>query len=604
MTQLDDEMESCYYHGTVLNDDESHLALSLCQKEGIRGRINAFGEVLFIKPKSYYFDPHSAANLTDEHLVHKATDFDWEEDEIYGLLYDDTKEDEMDINTLNSNTIPTIPSLRRRMRSTGTVEITFLIDKTWVDYKGSVSSTKSYFSGVLNDASDWYNQLPSDIKLKLKWGYAVFDKFSHQDSKACQDWTHTDHDYCFLWQISNDGTGRGSVGGICKSSRSYGGYWISKDSKIRVGFPHELGHNLMQSGCMQYAKPGGKKNHDPPDTCFIMSPKSCNGGWSSRTKECFRDNIKKWDCLYQNEMSNFKMDDKLGGSSVDSGVRGGGSDSDCIKLSNFRGSLSTLNGKWSSDGKSSGYKQDGSSKTLRRISDSGTKYWAVNNQWKYGWCAEKSITSCSDSWEGYDGNEKGTIKKTSSCSGALHFDTVCEDGYGDRLCFDDDEHELRLVFDRIKNGECDNKAAYLDEDNIISLYYEHDTEWILSDGDISNETHVEYWCYKKDLNDCTEGKWNKIYIDMDVEYEAVVQNAMIRGCGLEKKTALTSANINTIIISAVLSLVLLAVCIFVVVFYCWKRKELEKSMVDEESDDEASDDEVVIMNTTPTTTEN
>eukprot|EP01083_Nonionella_stella_P003777 10853_1 len=53
-----DDTEYCFHQGQVLNSpNDSLVALSACRGEGIRGRIHAFGDILFINPVSFYHAP-------------------------------------------------------------------------------------------------------------------------------------------------------------------------------------------------------------------------------------------------------------------------------------------------------------------------------------------------------------------------------------------------------------------------------------------------------------------------------------------------------------------------------------------------------------------
>eukprot|EP01083_Nonionella_stella_P186966 685908_1 len=76
-----DHGDSCYFHGKVLNDDaQSRVVLSACPGEGFRGKINAFGEEIWINPTSYYLAPFDDSALDDEHIVYKNSDYNWEEE--------------------------------------------------------------------------------------------------------------------------------------------------------------------------------------------------------------------------------------------------------------------------------------------------------------------------------------------------------------------------------------------------------------------------------------------------------------------------------------------------------------------------------------------
>ena len=71
--------ESCHFHGQVLGTNSSSVAISICDKRGIRGSISAFGYTLNIKPAKYFdaeFDRNNYHQHTDEHLVYKQSDFD------------------------------------------------------------------------------------------------------------------------------------------------------------------------------------------------------------------------------------------------------------------------------------------------------------------------------------------------------------------------------------------------------------------------------------------------------------------------------------------------------------------------------------------------
>eukprot|EP01083_Nonionella_stella_P002976 8493_1 len=72
--------ESCHYHGYVSNSNASSVvAVSLCPKRGIRGRITAFNETLIIYPSAYYLDLDTDKKcdykLSDELIVYRLSDF-------------------------------------------------------------------------------------------------------------------------------------------------------------------------------------------------------------------------------------------------------------------------------------------------------------------------------------------------------------------------------------------------------------------------------------------------------------------------------------------------------------------------------------------------
>eukprot|EP01084_Bolivina_argentea_P182807 315537_1 len=72
--------ESCHYFGTVLNTKHtSQVALSICDRRGVRGSITAFNDTLIIKPSRYYLDiPYDRTHyhhISDPHLVYKLSDY-------------------------------------------------------------------------------------------------------------------------------------------------------------------------------------------------------------------------------------------------------------------------------------------------------------------------------------------------------------------------------------------------------------------------------------------------------------------------------------------------------------------------------------------------
>jgi len=85
---LDDETEpfyshlteSCHYHGKVFGAaNGSSVAISVCDKRGIRGTITAFGDTINIKPAKYFdgeYDRNNYHHHADEHLVYKLVDFE------------------------------------------------------------------------------------------------------------------------------------------------------------------------------------------------------------------------------------------------------------------------------------------------------------------------------------------------------------------------------------------------------------------------------------------------------------------------------------------------------------------------------------------------
>jgi len=79
----DHETNNCYYHGTILNDDEpSTVALMACQGHGMKGLIMGHGRTISIKPSLPHVDVNSEDTPTvhDEHLVYHIGDVDRKHD--------------------------------------------------------------------------------------------------------------------------------------------------------------------------------------------------------------------------------------------------------------------------------------------------------------------------------------------------------------------------------------------------------------------------------------------------------------------------------------------------------------------------------------------
>eukprot|EP00486_Rosalina_sp_Unknown_P003926 CAMPEP_0201567526 /NCGR_PEP_ID=MMETSP0190_2-20130828/8030_1 /ASSEMBLY_ACC=CAM_ASM_000263 /TAXON_ID=37353 /ORGANISM="Rosalina sp." /LENGTH=910 /DNA_ID=CAMNT_0047987601 /DNA_START=76 /DNA_END=2808 /DNA_ORIENTATION=+ len=281
--------QSCHYHGKVLNyDGKSVVAISLCDKYGVRGMIRAFDDELWIQPADYYLDIENTRKtfkFTDQHLVYKLSDYNMSEKEkAFGLNFISTKES-------IGNTHEQL-SDRRRLASFNSgdnvVEIYILADKSFVDYfKGAAEDWYSllYYtlSTILNGASaeyqgtNWNSVVSSGGKeigeISLAWvaldvveayGVTFADMYcpnpcsyggktgSSAMLRKFGDWAQankdlSDFDYGMVY-TADDYFGSGGlswVGGVCNDVYKYG--WIGETSMSRgyqLVFAHELGHNF------------------------------------------------------------------------------------------------------------------------------------------------------------------------------------------------------------------------------------------------------------------------------------------------------------------------------------------------------------------------
>jgi len=147
---LSSRQESCHFHGAVTNfEGLSVVSASLCEGRGIRARINAFDEILIIKPSAYYLDLDKDSAMThsfeDEVLMYKMSEFE-HPDRIHGGIPMEHTQDAVGQNVDDIH--------RRRLYAANQPaenEVTVLV--------GPVR-TNNYKTKY---PSNWYDQLYSDV---------------------------------------------------------------------------------------------------------------------------------------------------------------------------------------------------------------------------------------------------------------------------------------------------------------------------------------------------------------------------------------------------------------------------------------------------------
>ena len=183
--------KTCHFHGHVLNTNESSMvALSICDKRGIRGSITAFGDTIEINPANYYLDLEYNHNkyhdITDKHLVYLQSEYD-----ITGFPMDESIETNIKRSIHNNNNNDNNDQKKRRRLAYNSgknkVELYVMSDPVLTNkYQSSYSDDKwyeelvSYFQDMINRVSaefedtNWGNQI-GDIIVSLVEIEVVFE---------------------------------------------------------------------------------------------------------------------------------------------------------------------------------------------------------------------------------------------------------------------------------------------------------------------------------------------------------------------------------------------------------------------------------------------
>eukprot|EP01084_Bolivina_argentea_P121525 215365_1 len=333
--------ETCHYFGNVLNTNTySAVALSLCPKRGIRGRITAFNQTIIIKPSAHYFDFKNAIikghDISDQVLIYKASDFDTTNiGKARRIMFPNDNTRRQSILETNDNVI--IQQQRRRLYSSSNpAYIELLI------VNGPMRTTRfrndydSWYSALYNDIADIVNQVSLDYAqtnwgsyigglnaVKVKWvELEIIFSFSGEYYNLAPNWLRTNCNTTYaecpingkgwlstisswIYQYKNASTfdnvqfisdiefspstaGWGNFEQVCKGSGSVSDIseqW-GHDFVIK-SVAHELGHNLGMShdvdvGCNgeNFIMGGG---YDRFSSCSISSFQqymSTNGGLS------------------------------------------------------------------------------------------------------------------------------------------------------------------------------------------------------------------------------------------------------------------------------------------------------------------------------------
>eukprot|EP01083_Nonionella_stella_P241780 843995_1 len=345
--------ETCHYFGNVLNTNTySAVALSLCPKGGIRGRITAFNQTIIIKPSAHYFDFKNAIikghDISDQVLIYKASDFDTTNiGKAHRITFPNDKTGKQSILETNDNVI--IQEQRRRLYSSSNpacIEL-LIINGPERTKRFQNNYGEGWYSKLYNDIADIINQVSVAYAgtnwgsyigglnaVKVKWvELEVVFSFSGQHYNLAPTWLRADCTYSYsecpvsgfswlrtisnwIYQYKNIATfdnvqlisdmefsptvgGWGNSARVCKGSTSVSDIseqW-GHDFVIK-SVAHELGHNLG----MQHDKDVGC---DPSG--FIMG--GGNGRFSSCSISAFQQYMSSYGgltCLGRHQTTEFK----------------------------------------------------------------------------------------------------------------------------------------------------------------------------------------------------------------------------------------------------------------------------------------------------------
>ena len=275
-----------HYHGTVTNyDHKSMVSLSLCDKQGIRGSIRAFGQEIWILPSQYAFSDHNkngmTYDITDEHIIYAQS--------VLKLHAEPKDMTDGDI---------TRRRLARYNNGDNVIEVYLLADKTLVDHwkneEGAnwYSAMFTFLGDMINTADGYYRgtNWGSDIgTISIKWvALDIVESWSgiFYDLKNWQSGTYVDYlnkfrawyainkdmsdfDYAMIYASQPNFANEGNIGyswydSVCNNEYKNGMMSNTWDFLFNVRdqaelFSHELGHNL-----------GAR--HDDSSTCSFVDP--------------------------------------------------------------------------------------------------------------------------------------------------------------------------------------------------------------------------------------------------------------------------------------------------------------------------------------------
>eukprot|EP01083_Nonionella_stella_P113836 335928_1 len=647
--------DQCYYHGEVLNAEKSRVTLSGCEGDGFHGIIHAFGNKLYIRPSSYYHAPYNYTSLRDEHLVYKSSDYNWKEEQAeWGELSatpipDQPHQDPpVVVDTRrrlygSAGTAEVVLLLSKWKSYLGSTSATLSFFKRVVN-QASALYTNNNLPSDLEISISWRYAILDDVSCNSPHSCMM-------ESRSYLGTLNYDFDYGFVFQRGTlSGGGQSFATATCGSVNGrmheykYGASLTNQaEDRGAKHLAHELGHAIMRRETGK-----GQTTHMVPG--WIMDAGGSGDTWHSQTIAQFRYFKSKggWDCFKKTGMSGMNgandYKDKTGytggssggstsyggssggstsygggssggtsyggnsggstnygGSSGGSTSYGGGSTNNggssgssygyvaaCIKLYSFSDSASSLNGFWSKTG-TDRYDKDGSSMYMSRRGE----YWNVNGAWRYGWCVESNILSCSGKWKN-GGN--GLIRKSSSCDNAFSY-PECFDSYANGMCVYGDVLNGNR-FDRVDDEGCFNDAPvwrYIDDDADRMYYLHHSNEgaWVVTENGLGDAG--VFSCHEEELLECVDGSWvQEVDEDEDATEIEVVEGVYIEACGasLEEEKNASGIAMSSVVIILVILLVIVLIAVGLFVYRNQRAKHLKLEEVMSIEEDEEVDVEV------------
>jgi len=170
------EIEHCYYHGHVVGDDTSFVAVSTCR--GLEGVIHSNGEVFSIEPAARHFDVTSttAANMNSHHIFYREADVQHPHPLMCGVQ---DHLHEVDTTKHLKASAP-VGASSRHLLATKYVELLVANDKKWFDLAGPTveSQTAQMISTLAGIYAGTTFSSPVSIALTLQKTFIVADPWT------------------------------------------------------------------------------------------------------------------------------------------------------------------------------------------------------------------------------------------------------------------------------------------------------------------------------------------------------------------------------------------------------------------------------------------